>query len=97
MDQTNIEFEPKFCTTINEIGAQTVALKDSGSNQRRATICLTVAAYGKVLPPFFIFKGKPGKVVETNLQNWGVPGCAQDKAWFDATVGPKYIHQILNP
>jgi DDE superfamily endonuclease len=97
MDQTNIEFQPKFRTTITKEGSETVSSKDSGSNQCCATVCITVAVDGTVLPPFFIFKGIPGKDVESNIKKWGLPGCAQPKAWFDAGVGPKYFDQILKP
>jgi hypothetical protein len=56
MDQTNIEFKPKFRTLINNKGSRTVASKDTRSNQRRATLHLTVAADGIALPPFLFSK-----------------------------------------
>jgi hypothetical protein len=52
MDQTNIEFAPKFWTTINKKGEKTVSSKDSGSNQCCDTVMpLTVAVDDTVLPP----------------------------------------------
>jgi hypothetical protein len=58
MDQTALYFEMKSSTTVNVVGARTVLIRDSASNSKRATVCLTVAAAGTKLPPFVIFKGK---------------------------------------
>jgi hypothetical protein len=46
------------------------------------------------LPPLFIFKDKRGKIIENDLVNCYVPGCAQEMAWFDPEVGRKYVDQI---
>jgi DDE superfamily endonuclease len=97
MDQTNIMFEPKFGRTVSKKGVRSVPSKDSGSNQRRCTVCITVAADGTVLPPFFIFKGVPGKSIEKELSKKNVHGCAQIKGWFDEEVGAKWVEQILQP
>jgi hypothetical protein len=58
MDQTAVYFEMKSSTTVHEKGARTVSVRESGSNSKRATICLAVAADGTKLPPFVVFKGK---------------------------------------
>jgi hypothetical protein len=58
MDQTAVYFEMKSSTTVNEVGARTVSIRDSASNSKRATIVLAVAADGTKLPPFVVFKGK---------------------------------------
>jgi hypothetical protein len=58
MDQTCCYFEMKSNTTVDTVGAKTVSVRDSGSNSKRATIVLAVAADGTKLPPFVIFKGK---------------------------------------
>jgi hypothetical protein len=59
MDQTAAYFEMKSSTTVHEKGAGTVSVRESGSNSKRATIRLAVAADGtKFLPPFVVFKGK---------------------------------------
>lgn len=58
MDQTAVWFEMKSSTTVDLVGARTVAVRDSGSNSKRCTVCLAVAADGTKLPPFVIFKGK---------------------------------------
>ena len=58
MDQTAVWFEMKSATTVDTVGARTVSVRDSGSNSKRCTVCLAVAADGTKLPPFVIFKGK---------------------------------------
>jgi hypothetical protein len=58
MDQTAVYFEMKSSTTVNEVGARTVSIRDSASNSKRVTIVLAVAADGTKLPPFVVFKGK---------------------------------------
>jgi hypothetical protein len=58
MDQTAVYFEMKSNTTVHEVGARTVSVRESGSNSKRATIVLAVAADGTKLPPFVVFKGK---------------------------------------
>jgi Tc5 transposase DNA-binding domain len=58
MDQTAVWFEMKSATTVDVVGAQTVSVRDSGSNSKRCTVCLAVAADGTKLPPFVVFKGK---------------------------------------
>jgi DDE superfamily endonuclease len=97
MDQTNIMFEPKFGWTVSKKGVRSVASKDSGSNQRKCTICITVAADGTAFPPFFIFKGVPGKSIEEELREWNVKGCAQINGWLDDGVGAKWVDHILKP
>lgn len=58
MDQTAVYFEMKSNTTVHEVGARTISVRESGSNSKRATIVLAVAADGTKLPPFVVFKGK---------------------------------------
>jgi transposase-like protein len=57
MDQTAVYFDMKSTTTVHEKGARTVSVRESGSNSKRATIVLAVAANGTKLPPFVVFKG----------------------------------------
>jgi len=58
MDQTAVYFEAKYKMMFNVKGANSVAARDSGSNTKRCTVVLAVAADGTKLPPFVIFKGK---------------------------------------
>jgi DDE superfamily endonuclease len=97
MDQTAINFELKFNQMITHKGSTTVSCRDSGSNQRCCTVCITLASDGTILPPFFIFKGRPNAIVEQEIRAAGILGCAQPNAWFDEEVGQKWVDQILVP
>jgi hypothetical protein len=57
MDQTAVYFEMKSSTTVHQKGEKTVSVQDSGSNSKRATVVLAVAADGTKLPPFVVFNG----------------------------------------
>jgi DDE superfamily endonuclease len=98
MDQTAILFEPKVKRCVHHKVSNTVSCRASGSNQRRATVCITVAAAdGTKLPPFYIFKGLPGATIETKLLENGVLGFCQVNGWFDEFAGRKYVSDILIP
>jgi hypothetical protein len=56
MDQTNIHFEPKFGQIWTMTNSRTVSTRDSGSNQKNCTVCITVAADGTIPPPFLYLK-----------------------------------------
>jgi hypothetical protein len=97
MDQTSMYFELKSKTVVAKKGARTVAVRDSGSNAKRCSIVVTIAADGTKLPPYFIFKGQPGKKVEEELRRQNVKGCCQRNGWFDESVTEKYVTTILEP
>ena len=63
MDETAVFVEAKAKTTVNQRGVRTIPARDSGSNAKRATFCLAIAADGtKPLPPFL--KGSPGARIQ---------------------------------
>jgi hypothetical protein len=97
MDQTAIYFEAKSKTVVAPKGVRTVAIRDSGSNSKRCTVCVTISADGTKLPPFFVFKGVPGAKIERALLADNVKGCCQRNGWFDESVIEKYINAILRP
>jgi hypothetical protein len=97
MDQTAVYFVSKSSTVVAKKGAKSVCVRDSGSDAKRATIVVTVAADGTKLDPFFVFKAGPGKKVEWSLPRLGIKGCCQEKGWFDQRVGEKWIEQVLEP
>jgi len=57
MDQMAVYYESKSKTMISVISAGSVPACDSGSNSKRCTVILAVAADGTKLPPFVVFKG----------------------------------------
>ena len=68
MDQTTIYFEDKTKTSIQKRGARTCSARDSGSNAKRCTLCVTITADGTKLPPFYIFKGVPDAKIEKKFK-----------------------------
>lgn len=97
MDQTAVFYESKPSKIVAKKGANTVSCRDSGSNARRCTVCVTVAADGTKLPPFFIFKGKPGARLEQGFLEQGIPACCQEKGWFNEAVVPKWFNLVVEP
>jgi DDE superfamily endonuclease len=83
---------------IDEKGATSVPCRDSGSDSKRCTVIVTVAADGTKLPLFYVFKGTPGGRIEKAFEHDGINACCQEKAWFDSvTVAEKWIKCILEP
>ncbi len=97
MDQTAIYFEQKASRVVGKKGEKSVPCRASGSDADRCTVVVTIAADGTKLPPFFIFKGQPGKKVETTLRGQGVLCCCQQNGWFDETVINKWVDAIIVP
>jgi hypothetical protein len=97
MDQTAIYFEAKTSFVVAKKGSKNVPCRASGSDAKRCTVVVTIAADGTKLPPFFIFKGKPGKQTEKALTDKGILCCCQENGWFDETVIDKWIDAIIGP
>ena len=97
MDQTAVFFESKSKTCVAKKGSKTVSARDSGSDSKRCTVVVTVAADGTKLPPFFIFKGQPGKTLEQQLRKANMAACCQENGWFDESVFQKWIDDIIEP
>jgi transposase-like protein len=61
MDQTAVYFESKSKCIVAQKGARSVCARDSGSDAKRCTIVVTVAADGTKLPPFLSSKDNRAK------------------------------------
>jgi DDE superfamily endonuclease len=97
MDQTAIHFESKSTYTVARTGVKNVPTKGSGSDSKRCTVVVTIAADGTKHPPFFVFKGQPGKTLERSLLQLNIKWCCQVNAWFDELVALKWVDAILEP
>ena len=97
MDQTAVYYEMKSSTTVDVVGKNTISCRDSGSNSKRVTVVLSVAADGTKLPPFVVFKGRPGGSIENEISKNNWLACVQEKGWFDCRVGKIWIDKILKP
>ena len=59
MDQMPVYFCMTRKKTLEVVGVKTVHIRMSTSNTKRATVAVTIAADGTVLPLSIVFKGKP--------------------------------------
>jgi hypothetical protein len=69
MDQTVIYFESISIYTVARKGTKNVATKGTGSDFKRCTLVVTIAADGTKLPPFYVFKGQPRNFLEKRLDD----------------------------
>ena len=58
MDETAVWVDMLAESTIENIENKTVAIKATGNQKNRFTVCLTAKANGIKLKPFIVFKGK---------------------------------------
>ena len=100
MDETSVYFEVKCNKTINMIGERTIQARRSGSNSKRVTVLLAVAADGTKLPPFIVFKGVPHGKIESSLDEIlpdGMFGCCQESGWMDEMKSQLWISKVWLP
>ena len=57
MDETAVWSDMVGNTTTNSTGAEEVALKSTGNEKVRVSVCLTAKADGTKMNPFIVFKG----------------------------------------
>ncbi|DBA02551.1 TPA: hypothetical protein N0F65_011023 [Lagenidium giganteum] len=106
MDQTAIFQSMGRRVTIDFIGSQQVPAVTDGSDSYRFTLAITASADGRILPPHFVFKGKPGGSVEAEVTAFTHPSVAtfsvQENAWFDERVMLEWVetcwaHVVTEP
>jgi hypothetical protein len=102
MDETPCYHDNAPAKKVVTKGARSVNGAKSRKGDYRATVCLATTQSGMKLPPFVIFKGKPGKTLEknTNAANGYSPDakyCFQEKAWNDTGAMLKWKEQVLKP
>jgi hypothetical protein len=100
MDQTPVYFCMTRKKTLDVVGVKTVHIHTSTSNTKRATVAVTIAADGTVLPSTIVFKGKPnGRIVRTELGTYPTTHYyhCQDSAWMDERVMLAWVDEVLKP
>ncbi len=69
MDQTPVYFSMSKKRTLEIAGAKTVHVRTSTNDTKCATIAVTIAADGTLLPSTVIYKGKQdGRIAKTELK-----------------------------
>ena len=86
-------------TTLEASGAQTVNVHTSTSSTMQVTVAVTVTASGDMLPPLFVFKGKPRGQIEQEFSTYEPGGIynVQEKAWMDEPMMLKWVKTVLRP
>ena len=77
MDQTPVFFCMTRKKTLEVIGVKTVHIRTSTNDTKRATVAVTIAADGTVLPSTIVFKGKPdGRIARSEFATYArtMPG-----------------------
>jgi hypothetical protein len=99
MDQTPIFFCMLPRTTLERIGSRTVNVRTPTASTLRVTVAVTITANGDMLPPLFVFKGKPGGRISREFTGYPSGGVytVQDSAWMDESIMLIWIDQILIP
>jgi hypothetical protein len=100
-DETNADFSVKPKITLHRGGDRTVSATGATSSQR-CTVMLACAADGTKLPPYIIFKGKPGARIDSELEcgDGYAPGqiyTVQPSAWMDENRMMDWVHRVWIP
>ena len=101
IDETNVYFDMNGSITLADRGSRTVSVKSSGASAR-CSILLGVTMDGNKLPPFVIFRGKPGgRISREWTGNTAYPSSSvyavQEKAWMDKRVFLEWVEKIWKP
>ena len=89
MDQTLVYFSMNSKRTYKLIGKKTILIRTSTNNTKRATVAVTIAGVGTVLPSVVVFKGKAnGRIAKKEFSTFPASHHyhCQDAAWMDETV-----------
>ena len=89
MDQTLVYFSMNSKRTYELIGKKTILIRTSTNNTKRATVAVTIAGVGTVLPSVVVFKGKAnGRIAKKEFSTFPASHHyhCQDAAWMDETV-----------
>ena len=101
MDQTPVPFTYNAKKTLEVVGRQTVCVRKSTNDTKRATFAMTVTASGEVLKPLLVFKGKPGGRIEKRefpAYPCEIVYACQENAWMDEKVMLlMWVQKVLKP
>jgi hypothetical protein len=100
MDQTPVYFLMNAKRTLELIGKKTIHIRTSTNDTKRATVAVTIAGDGTVLPSVVVFKGKAnGRIAKKEFATFPTSHHyhCQDAAWMDETVMLAWVDQVLRP
>jgi hypothetical protein len=100
MDQTPVYFLMSTKRTLEVVEKRTIHIRTSTNDTRRATMAVTIAGDGTVLPSMIIFKGKHnGRIAQSELKTYlaGHHYRCQEVAWMDERVMLTWFEEVLAP
>ena len=100
MDETAVYFDTGNNYTVNKRGSEAVSIRQGNSDNKRCTVCVTVAADGIKLFLFIIFKDAVIRRGAINLHQIipdGMYGCTRPKAWMDNQVMQLWKETVWKP
>jgi hypothetical protein len=100
MDQMPVYFCMTRKKTLQVVVVKTVHICTSTSGTKRATVAVTIATDGTVLPSTIVFKGKPdGRIAWTEFSTYPTTHYyhCQDSAWMDERVMLMWVDKVLKP
>jgi hypothetical protein len=100
MDQTPVYFLMNAKCTLELIGKRTIHIRTSTDDTKHATVAVTIAADGRLLPLMVVFKGQPkGKIARTEFSSYPTTNiyCCQANAWMDMAVMVAWVDEVLAP
>jgi hypothetical protein len=100
MDQTLVYFCMTRKRTLEVVGVKTVHIRTSTNDTKSATVAVTIAADGTVLPSVVVFKGKhDGRIANREFGIYPTTHHyhCQARAWMDERVMLAWVDEVLKP
>lgn len=57
VDETPIYIDPTTTRTLDDVGARSIDVVDSGNNKSRITLVVIITGSGQIFPSYLLFKG----------------------------------------
>ena len=96
MDDTAVWSDMVGNTTINSTGPKGVALKSTGNEKVRVSVCLTAKADGTKMDPFIVFKGAKRESAVLNDRFKGrCVVTSSSNGWMNEELVLSYLRKIL--
>ena len=96
MEETAVWSDMVGNTTINSTGAKEVALKSTGNEKVRVSVCLTAKADGTKMNPFIVFKGAKRELAVLNDRFKGrCVVTSSSNGWMYEKLVLSYLRKIL--
>ena len=86
MDKTPVFFDMVPEKSLVQKGQKSVTIRISSSENGHATVVLTVAADGFILPQMIVFRGKTNQTIKDIETPEGFVIVTQEKAWMDESL-----------